>query len=64
MAGPLLGGFLVENLSWRWVFYVNMPIGALAVVIVVTRLHLHTPHTRHRIDYVGAALLERLRRAR
>jgi EmrB/QacA subfamily drug resistance transporter len=57
VAGPLLGGFLVENLSWRWVFYVNMPIGALAVAIVWFRLHLHTPHTRHRIDYAGAALL-------
>jgi EmrB/QacA subfamily drug resistance transporter len=57
VAGPLLGGFLVDNLSWRWVFYVNMPIGALAVLIVVTRLHLHTPHLRHRIDALGAALL-------
>jgi EmrB/QacA subfamily drug resistance transporter len=57
VAGPLLGGFLVDNLSWRWVFYVNMPIGALALTIVVTRLHLHAPHTRHRVDYVGAGLL-------
>src|SRR5438045_5138990 len=57
VAGPLLGGFLVDNLSWRWVFYVNMPVGALAIAIVVTRLHLHTPHTRHRIDYPGAILL-------
>jgi len=57
VAGPLLGGFLVDNLSWRWVFYVNMPIGALAILIVVTRLHLHTPTTRHRIDYLGTALL-------
>jgi MFS family permease len=57
VAGPLLGGFLVDNLSWRWVFYVNMPIGALALVIVVTRLHLHVPHTRHRVDYLGAGLL-------
>jgi EmrB/QacA subfamily drug resistance transporter len=57
VAGPLLGGFLVDNLSWRWVFYVNMPVGAVAVLIVATRLHLHTPHTRHRIDYVGAGLL-------
>ena len=57
VAGPLLGGFLVESLSWRWVFYVNMPIGVLAVVIVITRLHLHTPTHHHRIDYLGAALL-------
>jgi len=57
VAGPLLGGFLVDNLSWRWVFYVNMPIGALALVIVITRLHLHVPHSRHRIDYLGAGLL-------
>jgi EmrB/QacA subfamily drug resistance transporter len=57
VAGPLLGGFLVDNLSWRWVFYVNMPVGALAVLIVVTRLHLHTPSVRHRIDVAGTALL-------
>src|SRR5579862_8028586 len=57
VAGPLLGGFLVESLSGRWVFYVNMPIGALAVAIVITRLHLHTPTRHHRIDYLGAALL-------
>jgi EmrB/QacA subfamily drug resistance transporter len=57
VAGPLLGGFLVDNLSWRWVFYVNMPVGALAVAIVALRLHLHTPPTRHRIDYLGAGLL-------
>jgi EmrB/QacA subfamily drug resistance transporter len=57
VAGPLLGGFLVDNLSWRWVFYVNMPVGALAVLIVSTRLHLHTPHRRHVIDYFGTATL-------
>jgi EmrB/QacA subfamily drug resistance transporter len=57
VAGPLLGGFLVDQISWRWVFYVNLPIGVLAVVIVVFRLHLHQPHHRHRIDYLGAVLL-------
>src|SRR5213595_2203403 len=57
VAGPLLGGFIVDNLSWRWVFYVNLPVGALAVLIVATRLHLHMPSIRHEIDYRGAALL-------
>ena len=56
VAGPLLGGFLT-SISWRLIFYVNVPIGIVAVVIVATRLHLHTPHRRHRIDYFGAALL-------
>jgi EmrB/QacA subfamily drug resistance transporter len=56
VAGPLLGGFLT-SISWRWIFYVNVPVGVVAVVIVITRLHLHTPHRRHRIDYLGAALL-------
>jgi EmrB/QacA subfamily drug resistance transporter len=57
VAGPLLGGFFVDSLSWRWVFYVNIPVGALAIIIVATRLHLHTPTSHHRIDYLGAVLL-------
>jgi len=57
VAGPLLGGFFVEAISWRWVFYINMPIGALAVLVVVFKLHLHTPTQRHAIDYLGATLL-------
>ena len=57
VAGPLIGGFLVETISWRWVFYVNMPIGVLAVLVVTFRLHLHTPAQHHTIDYLGAGLL-------
>jgi predicted MFS family arabinose efflux permease len=57
VAGPLLGGFLVDSLSWRWVFYVNLPVGAVAVAIVATRLHLPGKRTQHRIDYLGATLL-------
>ena len=57
VAGPLLGGFFVESLSWHWVFLINLPIGAVAVLVVVFRLHLHTPTHRHTIDYLGATLL-------
>jgi EmrB/QacA subfamily drug resistance transporter len=57
VAGPLLGGFFVDQISWRWVFYVNLPVGVLAILIVIFKLHLHTPQTRHRIDYAGATLL-------
>ena len=57
VAGPLIGGFLVETISWRWVFYVNMPIGVIAVLVVTFQLHLHTPPQRHTIDYLGAGLL-------
>ena len=57
VAGPLLGGFCVDQLSWRWVFYVNLPVGIVAILIVIFKLHLHTPATHHRIDYVGAVLL-------
>src|SRR5690349_1952768 len=57
VAGPLLGGFFVEALSWRWVFFVNIPLGLIAVVVVIWKLHLHVPTHRHQIDYLGAALL-------
>ncbi|HEY9310786.1 MDR family MFS transporter [Williamsia sp.] len=57
VAGPLLGGFFVDNLSWRWVFYVNLPIGAVALVAVVLVLPTTTAQVKPKIDYVGVLLL-------
>jgi len=55
--GPLLGGFLVDNLSWRWVFYVNLPVGAIGLVVISIALTKKNPDRRPRIDYLGTVLI-------
>ncbi|HEX5267195.1 MAG TPA: MDR family MFS transporter, partial [Acidimicrobiales bacterium] len=56
VAGPALGGWLTQSYSWRWCFYVNVPVGIIALVVTSTVLNLPFRKVRHKVDYGGAAL--------
>jgi EmrB/QacA subfamily drug resistance transporter len=57
IVGPLLGGVFVDNLTWRWIFYINLPIGIVALIVVASQVPGKLRRVHHVIDYIGTAVL-------
>lgn len=57
VVGPLVGGFLVQHLSWHWIFYVNLPVGIIALIVTAAVLPGTLSRVQHHIDYLGTVLL-------
>ncbi|MBE2276092.1 MAG: MFS transporter [Rhodobacteraceae bacterium] len=57
VVGPLLGGWFVEVASWHWIFYINLPLGLIAIAVFAVSFGAHPARQKHRIDWAGAAAL-------
>jgi EmrB/QacA subfamily drug resistance transporter len=57
IGGPLAGGFITTEFSWRWIFYINIPVGGAALVYIISTLHLPAKRVSHKVDYTGGILL-------
>lgn len=57
VVGPLLGGFIVEHISWQWIFLINLPLGVVALVVIAAALKPRSERVKHSIDYMGFVLL-------
>jgi EmrB/QacA subfamily drug resistance transporter len=57
IGGPLVGGIITTDFSWRWIFYINLPVGGAALVYIISTLHLPAKRVSHRVDYLGGILL-------